>query len=231
MSELPTESSARRKALRDFYKLQQSNASNPSQQQQQQQPADVDLSSTGGGGVPESQIDQFSDQNSDDYVNQLLKDNDILQLLKQENSLISELRTLNSEQKGLVYNNYNKLISASSTLQSISNKHETLTDIDSLKERMSRIANISSSLPKPNSSSNDEYGNNNYAAVKHAARWILSVEKSLSSLVNQGKRVEAKKQGQKAVDMIDSWVSKDQLEQYKELSLIRERCSAMLSVL
>lgn len=137
---LPTESSARRKALREFYKLQQQGAGAPQgQQQQSTTPPDFDLTSAG---VPESDIDVDGDLDSEKYVKGLVRGNDIKQLLKRENTLISELRTLNSEQKGLVYNNYNKLISASTTLQTISNKHSTLSDTEELKARMTNISSI-----------------------------------------------------------------------------------------
>lgn len=226
---LPTESSARRKALREFYKLQQQGAGvAQGQQQQSTPPPDFDLTSAG---VPEGDIDFEEDLDSEKYVKGLVRGNDIKQLLKRENALISELRTLNSEQKGLVYNNYNKLISASTTLQTISNKHSSLSDIDELKTRMTNISSIIKSLnstnqPTPNNNSDDHHN----ARLKHAAQWLLTVEKSLNILKNQNRVDEAQKHGQKAVQMMDSWLNSSSKE-LKELSVIRERCSAILGVL
>ncbi|KAA8911962.1 hypothetical protein TRICI_003648 [Trichomonascus ciferrii] len=226
---LPTESSARRKALREFYKLQQQGAgvSQGQQQQQSTPPPDFDLASAG---VPESDIDVKEELDSEQYVKGLVRGNDIKQLLKRENALISELRTLDSEQKGLVYNNYNKLISASTTLQTISSKHSSLSDIDELKTRMTNISSIIKSLNNTNETTNLSSDDHHNAQLKHAAQWLLTVEKSLNVLKNQNRVDEAQKQGRKAVQMMDSWLNASSKE-LKELSVIRERCSAILGVL
>lgn len=96
-----------RKALRDFYKLRP--------QEPQEAPAEVRDK------LPDSEDDVLSELDApgfdaDKFVEQL-SDGEILNIVKAHRELITQVRTLDSEQKALVYNNYKKLIKASETLE------------------------------------------------------------------------------------------------------------------
>lgn len=70
----------------------------------------------------------------DAYVTKLVERHDLRGLLKQENILIGEIKTLDSEGKALVYNNYSKLTAASSILGSLQTEVEMKTTAESTKE-------------------------------------------------------------------------------------------------
>ena len=53
------------------------------------------------------------------YVNGLCKTADLRTLLRVENELINEIRSLDGERKALVYDNYSKLISATDTIKKV----------------------------------------------------------------------------------------------------------------
>lgn len=59
----------------------------------------------------------------DQLIRDLIQKNDLKTLLHYENQLVSEIKTLDSEQKALVYNNYSKLTAASTTLGAISDNN------------------------------------------------------------------------------------------------------------
>lgn len=61
----------------------------------------------------------------DMFIRKLVQENDLKRLLHFENELVSEIKTLDSEQKALVYNNYSKLTLASTTLASIKKLDES----------------------------------------------------------------------------------------------------------
>lgn len=60
----------------------------------------------------------------DAFVRDLVARHDLRTLLRVENELVAEIRTLDSEQKALVYNNYSKLTAASTTLAGVSRKQQ-----------------------------------------------------------------------------------------------------------
>ncbi|CAN6673005.1 hypothetical protein TRVA0_047S00892 [Trichomonascus vanleenenianus] len=226
----PSTETEARKRLREFYKLQES-----------KQEASVAKTPTIADSVPSSSsssslddeaetssaLDEVAD--ADAFVKQVLAESDTRELLKQENTVVEELRTLESEQKALVYNNYNKLITASATLQGMASRQQDNARED-LIGNLSRISDISKRLPRLQSTEDDSGELTTKLNVRHAARWVLTIEKKLGLLIAQNKRDEAILQGQQAIKLFDSWIdsSPEGDKEIKELSIIRDRCQTIL---
>lgn len=145
-------SAARRHALREFYRLSQASASETQSADPPLEDESLknEIYDEGIGGtldrlqaeweaknkVTDSSTDKLDTNSSNDIsveskypsannvVRDLLQKNALKDLLHYENELVAEIRTLDSEQKALVYNNYSKLTAASTTLGRISHEGE-----------------------------------------------------------------------------------------------------------
>lgn len=87
----------KRKALRDFYGLQQSN-----------EPAEDN---------PELDAQDFDAMA---HLKEISASRDIKGLLRLENTLIREIRVFAGERKGLMYDNYGRMITATDTIKHVS---------------------------------------------------------------------------------------------------------------
>lgn len=152
----PTSSSAaRRNALREFYKLSHSkpetiaegSPSGSNGDGEELQDADDDFV-TSPSGQDVNGLDRYlataavAGNNgpdgpasvADSYITSLVEKNDLRGLLKQENLLVNEIRTLDSEGKALVYNNYSKLTAASAILASLQTEVDEKLAADKIKD-------------------------------------------------------------------------------------------------
>lgn len=230
--------SARRR-LREFYKLQEGTQPNT---------PPLDSGSTSDRTISEDDNDTEDYEQTeldegmevDEYVKKLVDGNDMKHLIKHEKALIQQLGALNSKKKALVYNNYNKLISASGTLQTMMHSEseengDKKVDFARLRNSMNQVVEISKQVNtnKENQDIDKAKEIQELMAAKQAARWVLGVEKIMSLLKNRGRRQEAIDTGNKVVKLIDSWIENSEEGDHgiTELSLIRERCAGMLSVL
>jgi len=100
----------------------------------------------GGGpdsGQPQWQIDSPSFQ-ADEYVKHLLKTAPMDTLLRRDDELVSEVKALDSDMQMLVYENYNKFISATDTIRKMKGDVESMeAEVDSLVQKMDGIAHAS----------------------------------------------------------------------------------------
>ncbi|RAH54210.1 hypothetical protein BO85DRAFT_141372 [Aspergillus piperis CBS 112811] len=116
-----------RAALRDYYNLKPSSAADPNNDGRRSRSiprhtdaGDISSSSSGAGGpsilsTTGTELDS-PDFDPQRYVNQLLASSSLSTVLKAENTLVGDIRTLDSERKALVYDNYSKLIRAVETI-------------------------------------------------------------------------------------------------------------------
>lgn len=91
----------KRRALRDFYGIQQN---------QNNGPVEYDALLD----APQFDVQQ--------YLLKLNEDSDIKKLLKLENQMIRDIRVLDGERKALVYDNYGRMISATDTIKNVRKK-------------------------------------------------------------------------------------------------------------
>lgn len=87
------------------------------------------------------------DRDVETLVEGLIKKNNLSSLIDEESKLYRQVRMLNSEFHTLLYENYNKLISAAQIIGQMSSNFDHMEeDINSLSENMSKIINQSDHL-------------------------------------------------------------------------------------
>ncbi|KAJ8097996.1 Vps51/Vps67-domain-containing protein [Lipomyces tetrasporus] len=120
-----TAAAARRHALREFYAIGQDRYT---------------------AGVPPSDIDR-PDFRAEVWLDKFVRENKTKDVLNKENTLLHEIRALDGEGKALVYDNYNKLISATETIQSMRGNMDPLQPTTSaLEPAVAHIAEVSTTL-------------------------------------------------------------------------------------
>lgn len=155
VSKPSSSSAARRNALREFYKLSHSkpetiaegSPSGSNAEGEGLQDADDDFATRPGGDQDVNGLDRYlataaaagtgadgSASVVDSYITSLVEKNDLKGLLRQENVLVNEIRTLDSEGKALVYNNYSKLTAASAILASLQTEVDEKLAADKIKD-------------------------------------------------------------------------------------------------
>ncbi|CAG8534003.1 7736_t:CDS:1 [Ambispora gerdemannii] len=78
------------------------------------------------------------------YFNKLVTEKQLSELIQQDNDLITEIRQLNGDMETLVYENYNKFISATDTIQKMRSNVEAMeSEMDQLTKNVSNMSNIS----------------------------------------------------------------------------------------
>ncbi|XP_067656588.1 vacuolar protein sorting-associated protein 51 homolog [Haliotis asinina] len=87
----------------------------------------------------------------DIYLSTLIKKSSLTELMDRENEMVRQIRALDSDMQTLVYENYNKFISATDTIRKMKNDFKKMEDeMDHLATNMSAItefsANISNTL-------------------------------------------------------------------------------------
>lgn len=109
----PNKRSNNRAALREYYNLRAAaaatSASTPST------PRIVEVPDSE---VPASEIDA-PDFNLDDYLQKIVAESSLKELLKLYTRVLGEVRALDAEKKALVYDNYSKLITATETIRKV----------------------------------------------------------------------------------------------------------------
>ncbi|XP_013099648.1 vacuolar protein sorting-associated protein 51 homolog isoform X2 [Stomoxys calcitrans] len=81
---------------------------------------------------------------SEKYLEKLLKDYTLKQIMDTEAAVVKDTQTLHSDMQTLVYENYNKFISATDTIRKMKNDFKTMeSDMNLLKEKMNTITNFS----------------------------------------------------------------------------------------
>lgn len=71
--------------------------------------------------VPGSDLDR-EDFDSDEYVNKVVAESSLEELLRLYTRVVGEVRALDAEKKALVYDNYSKLITTTETIRKVSSK-------------------------------------------------------------------------------------------------------------
>ncbi|CAG8452606.1 7308_t:CDS:10 [Scutellospora calospora] len=81
------------------------------------------------------------------YCNVLLTEKHLSELMQRDNDLSTEIRQLDGDMKTLVYENYNKFISATDTIRKMKNNVESMeSEMDQLSKSISNISNVTSSV-------------------------------------------------------------------------------------
>jgi len=96
---------------------------------------------------------------ADAYYNQLLRNKNLVDLMESDNTIMQEIKSLSSDMKTLVYENYNKFISATETIKKVQSFVKKITNktqnkmkynVENMETEMERL---SSNMEKISSSS------------------------------------------------------------------------------
>jgi vacuolar protein sorting-associated protein 51 len=191
-----------RAALRDYYGLK--NAA-PSDARDTSTTVSLDVER-------ESELDR-PDFDTSKYVTDLLAKEGVDGVLKVEAGLASEIRSLDSEKKALVYDNYSKLIAATDTIKNMREKMDPMTPTTStLTPAIGHIAETASSLSndlkisyarsaKPVDAEAQRKTREQQATVK----WVLAAPERLQKMVGEGNRDEAEQEWEEISGLLQRW--------------------------
>lgn len=169
------------------------------------------------------------------YVDQLLATSSLSTVLKAENSLVGDIRTLDSERKALVYDNYSKLIRAVETIgkmrKSMDDQGAPLKMTKTLGPAIGFVAETAGNLIQEGeeqrrrikeSKSMEQAGSKK--AEKETVKWVLGTPSRLKKLLADGKREEADKDWAEVKNLLDKW------EGVKGVSEVKEACSKIMEI-
>ncbi|KAI8939573.1 hypothetical protein NX059_003337 [Plenodomus lindquistii] len=164
-----------------------------------------------------------SDFNAEAYVDSLLAKEGLKGVLKVEADLVSQIRNLDSDRKSLVYDNYSKLLSATSTIRRMRGNMDPLAPTThTLGPAISHIAEIASSLSSSRHSEQRKPSGlgidirvegdptEDEAATKkrkeqETVRWMLDTPRRLRGMLDQEQEEEADKDWEEVSRILDKW--------------------------
>ncbi|KKZ67063.1 hypothetical protein EMCG_07234 [[Emmonsia] crescens] len=209
-----------RVALRDYYNLRpvRSESSQPKHSQPRSTPS-PSLSSHDATTRPTSPSThaELDSPNFDPsaYISHLLSTSSLSKILKAENSLISDIRTLDGERKALVYDNYSKLIKAVETIgkmrASIEERGQPMLMTKTLAPAVGFVAETAATLIQEQEKSArerddpKEAGNGEVDQERETVRWVLASPKRLKQLLDDGKGEEAERDWREVERLLVAW--------------------------
>ncbi|KAL4926919.1 COG1/VPS51 family protein [Aspergillus undulatus] len=220
-----------RTALRDYYNLKPSDAANAPNARSRSVPRHTDAGDISNPSVVVggSELDN-PDFDPQRYVNNLLATSSLATILKAENTLVGDVRTLDGERKALVYDNYSKLIRAVETIgkmrASMDEKGTPLTMTKTLGPAIAFVAETASGLIKEGEEMRgrleEDEEDKGRKAQKETVKWVLDAPGRLEGLVKGGKREEAEKDWDEVRKLLEKW------EGVKGVTEVREACEKVM---
>jgi hypothetical protein len=168
------------------------------------------------------------------YVEHLLSTSSLATVLKAENTLVGDIRTLDGERKALVYDNYSKLIRAVETIgkmrRSMDDRSAPLTMTKTLGPAIAFVAETAGGLIKEGeeqrrqmkeAKAEDEASSQKNE--KDTVRWVLATPQRLEKLVAEDKQEDAEKDWKEIQHLLDVWGD------VKGVAEIREACEKVMN--
>ncbi|KAJ4363760.1 hypothetical protein N0V95_000954 [Ascochyta clinopodiicola] len=232
----PPNARRNRAALRDYYGIKNA---------QKEADAKISEESARPGLGPEedetlTELDA-ADFNAEAFVDSLLAKEGLQGVLKVEADLVSQIRNLDSDRKSLVYDNYSKLLSATSTIRRMRGNMDPLAPTThTLGPAISHIAETAASL----SSSMQGLQNKteglgidihvqgepmeDEAAAKkqkqqETVRWVLGTPRRLRDLIDQEQDEQAVQDWEEVSKILDQWKNVSGVED------LRAACESILN--
>ncbi|OTA06061.1 hypothetical protein A9Z42_0067640 [Trichoderma parareesei] len=207
-----TKRSNNRAALREYYNLRAAaaatSASTPST------PRIVEVSDSE---VPASEIDA-PDFNLDDYLQKIVAESSLQELLKLYTRVLGEVRALDAEKKALVYDNYSKLITATETIRKMRANMDPLNPMaTTLDPAIAHIYSQASaiqeylrkSVPAPDSDEGKaREAQQRRQRTRQLAVEVLATPERLQALVKEGRYEEARRQWEMPRKLLEVWKQK-----------------------
>ncbi|EEH48154.1 uncharacterized protein PADG_04238 [Paracoccidioides brasiliensis Pb18] len=208
-----------RAALRDYYNLR---PVRPDSSQPNHSPRSI--ASTSGSHddasthpiSPSTQV-ELDNPNFDPsaYISRLLSTSSLSTILKAENSLISDIRTLDGERKALVYDNYSKLIKAVETIgkmrASIEERGQPMVMTKTLAPAVGFVVETAATLIRQKEESVSERDDQKEASKdgpnleKETVKWVLDCPRRLRWLLDDGKVEEAGNDWKEVEWLLTKW--------------------------
>ena len=227
-----------RSALRDYYNLKPpgldpSTARDPSRSRSVPRNTDAgDISNPSALGSG-TELDS-ADFDPHRYVEHLLSTSSLSTVLKAENTLVGDIRTLDGERKALVYDNYSKLIRAVETIgkmrRSMDDRGAPLTMTKTLGPAIAFVAETAGGLIKEGEEqrkrmkeAKQDVEESNIKSEKETVRWVLAAPQRLEKLLADDKREDAEKDWEEIKHLLDAWGD------VKGVSEIREACEKAMT--
>lgn len=150
------------------------------------------------------------------YVDHLLSTSSLATVLKAENTLVGDIRTLDGERKALVYDNYSKLIRAVETIgkmrRSMDERGAPLTMTKTLGPSIAFVAETAGGLIKEGEEQRrrmkDAKLGDEAASQKNekdTVRWVLAAPQRLEKLLAEDKQEDAEKDWKEIKHLLDTW--------------------------
>ncbi|PYI07841.1 hypothetical protein BO78DRAFT_396184 [Aspergillus sclerotiicarbonarius CBS 121057] len=223
-----------RAALRDYYNLKPSAADPTGGRRSRSVPRHTDAGDLSSPSIVATGTELDSpDFDPQRYVNHLLATSSLSTVLKAENTLVGDIRTLDSERKALVYDNYSKLIAAVETIgkmrRTMDDRGAPLTMTKTLGPAIAFVAETAGSLIQEGeeqqrrmkeAKAND--GTERRKTEKQTVQWVLSAPGRLEKLLEEGKSAEAEKDWEEVRKLLDKWKG------IKGVAEVREACEKVM---
>ncbi|KAE8154006.1 Vps51/Vps67-domain-containing protein [Aspergillus avenaceus] len=223
-----------RAALRDYYNLKPSAAETPGARRSRSIPRPSDAGEVTSPSVVTTGTELDSpDFDAQRYVNHLLATSSLSTVLKAENTLVGDIRTLDSERKALVYDNYSKLIRAVETIgkmrQSMDDRGAPLTMTKTLGPSIAFVAETAGGLIQEGEEQQRRMKEAKASDAaerkkveKETVRWVLDAPARLEKLVTDGKREDAENDWAEVQGILEQWKG------VKGAQEVREACEKVL---
>ncbi|KAF2178025.1 hypothetical protein K469DRAFT_732101 [Zopfia rhizophila CBS 207.26] len=211
-----------RAALRDYYGLKGSNK-DTSKDSEPKISEESTRTGTELGLEDEETLTELDKEgfNAEAFVNNILGTSGLSGVLKVEADLVSQIRNLDSDRKSLVYDNYSKLLSATSTIRKMRTNMDPLAPTThTLSPAISHIAETAASLSSSMQAlqtrptglgidtrmeDGEKRDNGDKRKEKDTVRWILGTPRRLTALVEDGKKEQAEKEWEEIRMILDKW--------------------------
>ncbi|CAG8909943.1 unnamed protein product [Penicillium egyptiacum] len=227
-----------RSALRDYYNLKPPGADVSASRdvsRSRSVPRNTDAGDISDPNAPSSGTELDSpDFDPQRYVEHLLSSSSLSTVLKAENTLVGDIRTLDGERKALVYDNYSKLIRAVETIgkmrRSMDDRGAPLTMTKTLGPAIAFVAETAGGLIKEGEErrrqmkeAKAEDGASSRKNEKDTVRWVVASPQRLEKLVAQGKQEDAEKDWKEIQRLLDAW------SDVKGVAEIRAACEKLMN--
>ncbi|KAI9376276.1 Vps51/Vps67-domain-containing protein [Aspergillus egyptiacus] len=221
-----------RTALRDYYNLKPSDAA--ASRRSRSVPRHTDAGDISSPSVVATGTELDSpDFDPQHYVNNLLATSSLSTILKAENTLVGDIRTLDGERKALVYDNYSKLIRAVETIgkmrQSMDERGAPLTMTKTLGPAIAFVAETAGGLIQDGEElrrrmreAQGAGASGGKTAEKETVKWVLAAPNRLERLVAEGKRDEAEKDWEEVRGLLEKW------QGVKGVAEVRDACEKVM---
>lgn len=166
------------------------------------------------------------------WLQNLLRTGSLQEVLKTEATLVSEIRNLDGERKALVYDNYNKLIKAVSTIGEMQRGMTTdaglngIKDLDVKMDRLHATARDIAAMGKGELQSREEsQARKRYRLdkkKKSLVQWVVDAPRRLAAMKENGEVDAANREWREVKQYLDRWSNVTGVQQ------VRETCEQMM---